>query len=627
MKNILKTILFILILFTSIITVKGNSYNMLKKLYIVEGSYDTLFYPGYQLIESNIDYDQEGIYTATYLEDITDRKFIRELEVISKDNILKNGIKNINLKEEFSFTGYKVLKRVSTSLVDVFVLEDEDNVCLKFKYQDEEKELILNNNINFVDLCFNKELNKLYFVGQILFESSDIYIAEIALNCEILKEKVISGSKVDLVNSLVYSNNYLYLSGSTTSNDLDFNHVSYNEDSFIMQLDINNFEIVNYLNLGELGIDFIVNLVYLDNLYVIKHYYSLGVHVVKIYEIDEELNILNTNYLGTITNVTDISLKIGNNNIYYFCSVYNESINDDEQVLYQINKNLSIKKIDTYYDPFARGTDMNIVKDEISLLYTSSSIEENYPTYLRVINDFKVKFTLDNRIYDKCYFNEFGNLDLLYKDKIKSYEYSLVYLKTLGSTNYNENIDPLIMCNNEEINSNKYLSNTDIDSSTFGNYSLLYYYNFDFFDLVYRKDIKVLSELKIEDNNIYTKGLILEFKGVGYLNDSIIESGYIIKDPGEYHLVLIGKEQEKEEYNFEVVENISKKAPLQNQNLELVFKEESSNTLNDVLVKTNNPSNYIVESDFASNIWYIIIPILTLIISLSTTLFLGRKIR
>ena len=100
---------------------------MLKKLYIVEGSYDTLFYPGYQLIESNIDYDQEGIYTATYLEDITDRKFIRELEVISKDNILKNGIKNINLKEEFSFTGYKVLKRVSTSLVDVFVLEDEDN--------------------------------------------------------------------------------------------------------------------------------------------------------------------------------------------------------------------------------------------------------------------------------------------------------------------------------------------------------------------------------------------------------------------------------------------------------------------------------------------------------------------
>ena len=70
--------------------------------------------------------------------------------------------------------------------------------------------------------------------------------------------------------------------------DLDFNHVSYNEDSFIMQLDINNFEIVNYLNLGELGIDFIDNIVYLDNLYVIKHYYSLGVHVVKIYEIENK---------------------------------------------------------------------------------------------------------------------------------------------------------------------------------------------------------------------------------------------------------------------------------------------------------------------------------------------------
>ena len=183
------------------------------------------------------------------------------------------------------------------------------------------------------------------------------------------------------------------------------------------------------------------------------------------------------------------------------------------------------------------------------------------------------------------------------------------------------------MCNNEEINSNKYLSNTYIDFSTFGNYSLLYYYNFDFFDLVYRKNIKVLGELKIEDNNIYTKGLILEFNGVGYLNDSIIESGYIIEKPGTYHLVLIGKEQEKEEYNFEVVENISDKELLKNQNLELIFKEESSSSLNDAIVKTNNPSNYIVNNDYENNIWYIIIPILTLIISLSTTLFLGRKIR
>ena len=95
-----KILLLFILLITVVITpemVKANSTNILKKLYIVEGSEDTLDYPGFMLIETNINYNIPGSYTAKYKEDITDRIFTREIEVITTDTLLNAGIKNVNL--------------------------------------------------------------------------------------------------------------------------------------------------------------------------------------------------------------------------------------------------------------------------------------------------------------------------------------------------------------------------------------------------------------------------------------------------------------------------------------------------------------------------------------------------
>ena len=110
--------------------------------------------------------------------------------------------------------------------------------------------------------------------------------------------------------------------------------------------------------------------------------------------------------------------------------MYDEELNDDVSVLYKFTKNLIKKKLDSYYDEYALAKDLNIVNGEISLLYTSYSIDENYPTYIRIVTDKELKFTLDNRIYDYCYFNELGNLDLIYDNTLKCFEYSLVYANT-----------------------------------------------------------------------------------------------------------------------------------------------------------------------------------------------------
>lgn len=621
-------ILFFVLIVIGTINLKAASTNMLKKLFVTIGSIDTLEYPGYKLLESNINYEVEGIYTATYLEDITDRVFEREIEVVSYDTLLNKGIKNINLLEEFKYENTAILKRTITNCCCVFVIEDESDVILKYKYDDTTFDVRLfdKNEFGFVDLVFNNHNNKLYLVGNLYTDTLDVYLAEYSLNGNLLKEKIIKGNNVDIVKSIELSGNNIFLCGYTTSSNQDFSHTSYLEDSFVLKLNLDTFEIIKYLNIGEVGIDYINVSCYEEYLYVVKHYYTSGLPVVKIYKLDDNLNIIDCNYLGTIHQVTDIGLKSDSFYVYYFCSVHNEVLKDDEMILYRISKDLSIKKIDTYYDPTARGVDLNVVNNEVSLLYTSISKEENYPTYIRTITDKVIKFTLDNRIYNKCYFNELGNLDLIYKENLKSFEYSLVYSSSLGS-NFGENINPTIMCNNNKVIEDKYLSNTYFDENTYGEYTLVFYYKFDFFDLVIRKDIEVLINTNIAEDNIYYDGLILTFKGRGYLNNNQIEDGYIINEPGLYELKVIGNNNVTTLYEFEIVKNES-------------IKEEEKYFVYDVNVKTNEqeienmvnvinkpPVNNIIDNNYQNNIWYIVIPIVTLLVSLSTFMLLGRKIK
>lgn len=632
MKKILNVLIMFFVLIVigtmNLINVKAASTNMLKKLFVTIGSVDTLEYPGYKLLETNINYAVEGVYNATYLEDITDREFYREIEVVSKETLLNKGIKNINLLDEYKYENATILKRTVTDCCNVFVIEIGSDVLLKYEYEDTSYDVKLFDKsvFRFVDLVFNNNNNKLYLIGNLYTDSLDVYLAEYSLNGTLLKEKIIKGNNVDSVRSIELSGNNIFLCGSTTSSNQDFNHTSYLEDSFVLKVDIESFEIVKYLNLGEVGIDSINVSCYKDFLYVVKHYYNSGVPIVKIYKLDDDLNVINYNYLGTTTQVSDIGIKPDSNNFYYFCSVYNQKINDGEMILYRISKDLSVKKIDTYYDPSARGVDLNVVNNEISLLYTSISKDENYPTYIRTITDKTIKFTLDNRIYDNCYFNEIGNLDLIYKETLKSFEYSLVYSKSLGS-NMGENIKPIIMCNNNKVEEDKYLSSLYFDENVYGEYNLVFYYKFDFFDLVIRKDIEVPIDINIDNGNTYYEGLVLTFKGIGYLNNNLIKNGYVINDPGLYELKIIGNNNKIICYSFEIVENKSTKELEQyfnhHANINTTEKEVES-----YLNVTNEPPvNNIIESDYQNNIWYIIIPIVTLLISLSTFTLLGRKIK
>lgn len=629
MKKIIVIIVILLLFSFKVTAIKANNTNILKKLYILEGSTDTLTYPGFELIETDVIHNKPGLYTAKYKEDITNRIFSREIEIISKNQLLETGIKNVNLLEEQEFEDKKLLKRLNSSEIETYIFESNDTLSLAYLYYDGMVtfEELDTNKYLFIDAVFDEEINCLYLVCNIFQESTNIYVALYSLTGEKLCETTLSGSKVDIVEAISLDSRNLYLSGYTTSNDLDFNHTSYQEDSFIISLDKQTLEINDYLDLKEEGIDYISSSLYLDYLYVVKHYYIQNLHVVKIIKLDENLNIIDETFLGTISMISDISLRSFNNEIYYFCHQFDEEYNDNVTSLYRIKPDLQVQMIDQYYDEFAVGKDLNIVNGEISLLYTTYNSKENYPTYIRIVGDNNKKINLDNRIYDNLYFNGDGNLDLIYENKLKCYEYVYVYAVTIGDLLSANNVHPKIVCNNVQKEYNAFLSNTFFDPNLFGEYQLTYYYNFEFFDLAIKKNIIVDSGVKVENNNIYTTNLCLKFNGTATLNNMIIETGHVIDKPGEYVLNVKGVNGIEELYYFEVVKEFDYKTntTLPVCQIEITFDNEPKE--DNLAINATEPLNYLTDEDYTDNLWYIIIPITSLIICVCTFTLIGRKLR
>lgn len=615
------------------INVSASSLNTLKKLIIIKGTTDVLDYPGYSLIETNVNYNEEGIYYAEYKDDLTKKMYTREIEIISKESINQFGLKNVNEAEQFTFEDYTIIKRVYTSKIDIFLVSDGESYYLyvtdqiNFAY----KKIGKQETLKIVDIYFDSFSKLIYILGNIQNDSLDIFISCFTVNCIKKGEQQYSGSKIDAITDYMITEDELYLVGYTTSNDKDFYHTSYKEDSFILSIDKKSLKIINYVNFGEYGIDKITNITLNDEIYITKLMYLNGIPVIKIAKLDKNLQEHQTTYLGTTSNITSINLQALNGNVYYFCSLFDKELKDTKTMLYEINKDLSIKLIDSYYDKYSTGVDFTVTKNELTLLYTSTNKDENYPTYLRVITKEPIKLKLGNKIYDYCYFNQDGNLDTVEKNTLKCYEYSLIHIESYGGSLSTEIIDPVIKFNNIEVNYNPALSIIDIDENLFGVYELLYYYNLEFFDLVYKKNVTVKEQINLSNNNKYQKGVTLYLSGLAsiYKSDkeiSITNSSYTFNEIGNYKIELYGKDSSII-YDIEIVDARYKKnsiltyqIPISNHEIENSC--EDLNIFNNAVTINNNN-----QVEYDNQIWYIIIPIFTFLFTLSISFYIARRIK
>ena len=637
MKKCILILAIVLIFFTTLvnsINVSASTSNItfLKKLFIVQGSYGVLDYPGYSLIETNVNYNKEGIYFAKYKNDQTSNIYERELEVISKDNLYTNGLQNLTVEEFYSFDEYMIYKRIKTSVLDMFILYDLENYYIHLPYPDRTitRKIGKIEDLSIIDIHYDEEINLIYVLGNRKNESLDLFINTYSLNGINIEQRYYGGSNVDVMNSVAYDNTSIYIVGKTSSSDKDFQHTSYQEDSYILKVNKKTLKVENYLNLGEVGNDQITNIVINDAIYIIKLMYMSGVPVVKIMKFDEYLSEIKNKYLGTVSTVSSINLRLFDNYIYYFCSIYNYNINDSKLCLYKIDNNLNIKLIDEYYDSNAFGSDFSIDNNEIKILYKSINKEEDYPLYLRIIGNKTTVFTLDNKMYDNCYFNDQGKLELIFANELTSYNYSFIIIESFGGTNSKEQIEPSIKCNNMDVSYSKSLSDTSYNDKLFGVYTLQYYYNFDFFDLVYKKDIAVDSVINIANNNIYKCGFKVIFNGNARIihNDKeigVVVSEYTLNEPGLYIVELHGKD-EIIKYKIEVVSIETDKEVISN--IDYYFNEGNIISDNDSieLTKTTTTINNKVPENDNKELWYILLPILTTVLSVYSFIFISRRI-
>ena len=107
MKKIINLILFSICLFVNNLSTNAKTTNLTKPLICLEGTNysDYLEYDGYDIIENNVNFNMPGKYHVTY-ENKSKEKFVKNVDVVSKNNLNKLNYHQISTEEFFKDNTY-----------------------------------------------------------------------------------------------------------------------------------------------------------------------------------------------------------------------------------------------------------------------------------------------------------------------------------------------------------------------------------------------------------------------------------------------------------------------------------------------------------------------------------------
>ena len=247
MKKIIYTFIclfFLTICLKTNVFANQTDYEDISKPLVCVKGYDysyLLEYEGYTIINKLVDFNHEGTYYVTYINNETKETITKRVDVISKEKT-----KNIY----YRYNEFKVVSKAS-ELIDVCSKDDYAYIL--------EKETV--NEINSYYLTTTKggkninskvvvsssgvTLNKLivlddaiYIIGTIYVTNygTDIYIIKLDLESNIILENTIGGNGIDDVKGICALGEYIYLYGETTSSGGLFTGVRKKEDAFVMKL-------------------------------------------------------------------------------------------------------------------------------------------------------------------------------------------------------------------------------------------------------------------------------------------------------------------------------------------------------------------------------------------------------
>ena len=134
-------------------------------------------------------------------------------------------------------------------------------------------------------------------------------------------------------------------------------------------------------------------------------------------------------------------------------------------------------------------------------------------------------------------------------------------------------------------------------------------------------------DTNIWENNCYDLGVKIYFNGIGKLNNELIDENTHILTPGTYVLEVIGNNDEAVTINFKVVDVKIKEIKDGEYNQNYIIKDFVKQEISEVKVKQNLMINDYENNLLNKNLWYLLIPILTIVVSVVSYFVLGRKIK
>jgi|LGOV01.1.fsa_nt_gb hypothetical protein len=327
---------------------------------------------------------------------------------------------------------------------------------------------------------------------------------------------------------LIYEDTWIIINGIE---EINGNHVFYGNihvfgeetfyDTFILVLSSSGAEIYKQvIDYGDL--ESVYNVVEIDNLILV---HSKGFYESEMEEIEFEVNYFTTydydfNMIDEIETYENYKFVDNTDRLYLFSLDYDEEIEG------------------------ALTSDLNIIRQFDSLVIASNEVFTNSITI-----DFLNSAVLnDEVIYNGIIINYPGNYSLLYNDFL--YEFQVVPEVTgiEDDAIYNNPVTPLISSGNIYLNNDLYISGTEISAP--GNYTLQIMGTNGYLE---EYDFTITSNMSgILHNQTYSEPVEIVFSGNAYLNNSYIESPYVISEDGEYILKMQGENNYLETFYFNI---------------------------------------------------------------------------
>lgn len=544
------------------IPVKGGENEKIKTLIILEGEVENSVYEveGYKIIDNQITNNVPGEYEISYQSLSTGEILQRKVIVISKTDkdyfdvesttietfkdypMILEKVESLNEEKHLIIVRY--LTDVETNKGHTYMYVIENNQVIK------EVQLYYNTILEIQDLVIDGDT--FVFTGRVwnsLYANYDIILCAYRSDGMQLCSKTIGGTEEDIAYKIEMTDKNYILMGLTDSTDGIFQENNKPGRYFIMSIDKETYEIIQIgTEPNEVSFDKLYFITNLGKLYLV---YQTEPETIKLVNIDEKGNYLKTK---TMKYEEDVDLKevyIHNLEMYMLLDKKDDfeigkiNIKDGYSMLKLYSKNGDYVT-SQYYD------------NSLEILFNNSScykyvvIDKNlnnvYEQEIKGLfaNDSRIEM-LKNQILE-------NNLNL---DSITLHKLSYIKINSIGTTllkqGQSDYHDYSVIINGEVVKHDISRSNDFVNQNVFGTY-LVQYWMEDDVVFIMNKEVFVEPICGIKDKGIYDVGIKLYPNGIGYLNNELIKEGYQINLPGEYKLELIGYQNRKMTFDFEVKE-------------------------------------------------------------------------